>query len=478
MRRIAYLSPVNPAPSGISDYSEELLPYLGQYADITLYLADGLTPANQALRSHLETRPIRRLAADQRRRPYDAILYHIGNSAAHLEIIAALEQTPGVAVLHDLVLHHAMLQRYAAGRGGVERYRAIAAARYGADGERVAGLMMRGRFTDAAFAMPFCEDVVAAADAAIAHSRFVADAVRALRPGLPVANIPMGVPLPPALDRAEARAALGLPPDAHLLASFGHINPYKRIDVLLRALAELRRTVGDVRFVLVGSVSPNYDLRAAVARAGLADAVLVTGYVSRARFESYVAAADVCVNLRHPTAGETSASLLRLLGAGRATLVTASGSFRELPPGVAAQVDLGGSEEDLIVAYATLLLRQPAIAAAVGARARAYVAAEHTLERSAAAYASFLAARYGWGDLPPQRPPLWHLEKAAAVERAPPPRFTAPPVASVPPDRADAPLPIAALAEAIAGIGGDASDAPLLRAAASAAAELGLGGER
>ncbi len=36
--------------------------------------------------------------------------------------------------------------------------------------------------------------------------------------------------------------------------------------------------------------------------------------------------------LRHPTAGETSASLLRLLGAGRPTLVTATGSFAELPP--------------------------------------------------------------------------------------------------------------------------------------------------
>ena len=49
-----------PAPSGISDYSEELLPYLGRYAEITLYLDDRLRPGNPLLAQHLEVRPISR----------------------------------------------------------------------------------------------------------------------------------------------------------------------------------------------------------------------------------------------------------------------------------------------------------------------------------------------------------------------------------------------------------------------------------
>ena len=408
MKRIAYLSPVNPAPSGISDYSEELLPYLGQYADLTVYLDDGLHPTNPHIRHHLELRPIRRLERDQRRRPFDAILYHMGNSPVHAAIWRAMQRLPGVLVLHDFVLHHFFLNYAAVVRRDVDGYRAEAARRYGPEGERVANLMLHGRFTPAAFEFPFSEEVIAAADGLIAHSRYVLERATALRPGLPAALVPMGVPLPPAIPRDEARTRLGLPRDALLLASFGHINPYKRLEVILRALRTLREEF-DARYLLVGSISPSYNVRTAIARAGLAEAVTITGYVERATFEDYVAAADICLNLRHPTAGETSASLLRLLGAARPTLVSASGSFTELPPGVAAQVDIGPAEEELIVAYCRLLARRPEVAAAMGTAARAYVAQEHTLDRAARGYIRFLATRYGWGEVPRARGPLWEV---------------------------------------------------------------------
>src|SRR5436853_2299719 len=101
MKRIAYLSPLNPAPSGISDYSEELLPYLGQYAEITLYVDEGLRPSNPDLARHLALRPIGRLERDQCRRPYDAIVYHMGNSPVHASIWRAMQRLPGVVVLHE-----------------------------------------------------------------------------------------------------------------------------------------------------------------------------------------------------------------------------------------------------------------------------------------------------------------------------------------------------------------------------------------
>jgi glycosyltransferase involved in cell wall biosynthesis len=409
MKRIAYASPLNPAASGISDYSEELLPYLARYAEITPYVADGLRPSNSELLRQMDVRPLSRLERDQRRQPYDTIIYHMGNSVEnHAAIWTALQRTPGVVVLHEFVLHHFMLGYAAVTRRNVELYRAEAAQRYGPEGARVAELMLRGRLTEAAFDMPFCESVLDAAKGVIAHSRYVLDRVAALRPGLPVALVPMGVPLAPAIPREDARARLGLPQGALILASFGHINPYKRVEAVLRAVKALRAGRPDIRYLLVGSISPSYDPRAAISRAGLEDSVTVTGYVDRAAFEDYVAAADICLNLRHPTAGETSASLLRLLGAGKPTLVTASGSFAELPPGIAAQVDLDASEGDLILEYCRLLAERPDLAAAMGAQARAYVAHEHTLDGAATGYMRFLAALYDWGDTPALRAgPLW-----------------------------------------------------------------------
>ncbi len=267
--------------------------------------------------------------------------------------------------------------------------------------------MARGRFTAAAFDLPFSERVLDRAEGLIAHSRYVTERAPVMRPGLPVAHVPMGVPLPPLIERDEARARLGLPLDAFVLASFGHINPFKRVESVLRAVQVLRAEHAGMRYILVGSVSPNYDLRSLVARMGMENTVQITGYVERAAFEDYVAAADICVNLRHPTAGETSASLLRLLGAGRPTLVTASGSFTELPPGVAAQLDPDRTEGDLILAYCRLLARRPDIAAAMGAQARNYVAREHTLDGAAQGYMRFLSQLYGWGDTPKLREPLW-----------------------------------------------------------------------
>lgn len=479
MRRIAYASPLNPAPSGISDYSEELLPYLGQYAEITPYVADGLKPANAELLRHMEVRPLGRLARDHRRRPYDAIVYHMGNSQEnHAAIWAALQRTPGVVVLHELVLHHFMLGYAAVVQGDIERYRAEAARRYGPEGERVAGLMMRGRFIDAAFDLPFCEPVLDAAEGLIAHSRYVIDRAAALRPGLPSAHVPMGVPLPPAIPRDQARARLGLPADALILASFGHINPFKRVDVALRAFKTLRAEREQAHYLLVGSVSPIYNVRAAVARAGLQDAVTVTGYVDRRAFEDYVAAADICLNLRHPTAGETSASLLRLLGAGKPTLVTASGSFAELPPGVAAQVDLDGSEGELILAYCRLLAARPDLAAAMGAAARAYVAHDHTLAAAAAGYMRFLAGRYDWGDTPRLRAePLWELPKDAGSRRNGE-KPAAARIVGEPRERSDMLHPssytLHPLAQALTELGATEDDRPLLEGAARALAELGL----
>ncbi len=475
MLRIAYCSPVNPAPSGISDYSEELLPYLGQYSEITLYVEDGLRPTNPALARHLEVQPLRRLERAHRRKPYDAILYHMGNSPAHAPIWEVAQRVPGVVVLHEFVLHHFMLWYAANVRKGVHHYVQDMGERYGEPGTHMAQLMIRGIFTDAAFDFPCCEPVIAAASGLISHNRYTSEQVAALRPSLPRAIVPMGVPLPSLIGREEARNHLGLPSDALILASFGHINAYKRLEAVFRALAHLRLEYPPLCYLLVGSVSPNYDVAGLIQRMGLQDTVTVTGYVPRRAFEQYVAAADICLNLRHPTAGETSASLLRLFGAGRPTLVSATGSFAELPPGVAAQVDVGREERDLLVAYCRLLANRPEVAAALGASARTYVAHHHRLDQAARGYFQFLAHLYHWGEVGPHRPePLWEV---SPPPRKPPARpsqpFSAPAPDPAPPELSSV---VASTARALADIGVTERDEATLRMVAERIHEIMPGG--
>ena len=73
---------------------------------------------------------------------------------------------------------------------------------------------------------------------------------------------------------------------------------------------------------------------------GVADRVRVTGWVDDAAVGGYLAAADACLCLRWPTAEETSASWLRCLAAGRATVISDLAHLVDVPATVALRADL------------------------------------------------------------------------------------------------------------------------------------------
>lgn len=409
MQRVAFCTPVNPVESGISDYSEELLPYLGQYVDLTLVVDVEVQPTNQQLLAKLPIIRISDLAKQHARQPFDAIIYHMGNSPAHSRFWQSLQRLPGIVVLHDYVLHHLMLWHAANRLKNVASYRQLMQHYYAEQGTSIAQRMERGQLGDAVFDFPLSEPVIAQASSLIAHSQYVLDRVQQQRPNLATSLVPMGVPLLPPPDRLAARQALQLPADVPIWASFGHINPYKRIEQALQAFAQFRRTYPDARYILVGSVSPSYDLKALLQRLQLGESVQVTGYVDHADFNRYVAAADLCFNGRYPSAGETSASLLRLLGAGRAVLVSDIATFSELPADVVAHVPVDRDEVALIAAYAQRLWADVALREAMETNARRYVAEKHSLPLAARGYADHLSRVQGWPRLEPQRELLWDI---------------------------------------------------------------------
>ncbi len=411
--RLAYFSPLNPVQSGISDYSEELLPYLARGAEIDVYI-DRYKPANPALGPGVTVLPARTFDRAAGRRPYDSVVYQMGNSPAHAYIYARLLRTPGVLVLHEFVLHHLRMWM-ALNRGRGNRYLATMAATYGAAGRAAAERVLLGQHPEALFEFPLVEEALERAAGVIVHSRYMADQVQRVRPGVPLAVVNMGVPLPPYVPESEARARLGIDPDVFVLASIGHLNPYKRLNVALRAFKAFSLRRPRSLFLLVGSRSPNYDVDRMIGMLGLGDRVRVVGYAPPPAFADYLAAADVCINLRYPTAGETSAALLRIMGGGKPVLVSRVGSFTELPDAAAGKVDVGDIEEELLLAYLEFLAARPDLRAAMGRAARRYVGTQHTLEGAAQGYLTFLAGLQG-------RP-------APTIDLTPPP-YVEPPHAS------------------------------------------------
>src|SRR6202035_1226125 len=188
---------------------------------------------------------------------------------------------------------------------------------------------------------------------------------------------------------AAARASLGLPGAAFLIAFFGFITPVKRLEVTLLTLARFRREFPDSLYLLVGDASPYYDLDA-VLKPGLREGVVRLGHTRLEQFLRTMVAVDVALNLRYRSAGETSGPLIRLLGLGKPVVVSDDGSFAEIPAGCCAKVPLDETEEEVLLGYLRRLAGDEPLRREMGENARRHVAAHHTLEGSARRYAEFL----------------------------------------------------------------------------------------
>lgn len=378
--RLDFLSPLPPVRSGISDYSVDLLPFLRALCDVRV-----VRLPEQPVAAEIERRfhPVafEHLGEDGR-----LPLYQIGNNRYHEAVRAAALRLPGVMMLHDVVLHHLLLDQ-TIGRGVWEPYPEQLRADHGWIGAAAAAGPYWGTYGQAAqFALAANRTILRRQRGVLVHSAWAARGLADEDPELRVRVVPMAVPLPPAADPAAGRAFRvrhGLPLDRPLLGSFGFQTPIKRTTTAIEALA--RPELGEARLLIVGEAAPTLDLLGPARAAGVADRLHVLGYVPFEEFGAAVAACDLCLNLRYPTAGETSASLLRVLAMGRACLVSDYAQFAELPDAVAVKVPIGEGEVEAFAAIAAQLLAQPERLAAMGRAARQWVQSENDPEKAARA---------------------------------------------------------------------------------------------
>jgi glycosyltransferase involved in cell wall biosynthesis len=412
--RLDLVSPLPPVRSGIADYSLDLLPHLAALADVRLIRLPG-QPVAPEVAAAWPLAEAGDLGAPEAPPPARLPLYQMGNNRHHEGVQDLAMRHPGVLTLHDVVLHHLLLD-VTLGRGDYYGYLERLERDHGWVGEAVAVAKRWGAYgTAPIFALPAHRTLLRRQRGVLVHSEWAAAVVREDDPELRVRAVPMGVPLPPAASREAGlavRRRYGLPDEAPVVGSFGFQTPIKRTALGVRALAApgLER----VHLLVVGEEAPATGLLEAAHRAGVAARVHVTGYLQYADFADAIAAADLCLNLRYPTAGETSASLLRVMAAGRAAVVSDYAQFAELPDTIAVKVPLApprdGRDEALeqaepetrevaeLAARLASLLAQPERLRAMGEAAREHVRLHHDPRRAAAVVA---AAGAEWAAAPP-----------------------------------------------------------------------------
>lgn len=407
--RIAFFTPLSPARSGIADYSEALLPHLAaQTGPIDVFTED--PPADRPTQPNIRIRSIEGFEHEAEAAPYDVVLYQMGNNPFHAAIYEQALRVPGVVVFHEFNLHH-LLAAVTIARGDWDSYLQEVEYNGGAAALEWARQARAGARQPDYDGLPMNRRLIERSRGLVVHSDYMVRRLHQAGCPLPVRKIPHGVEVSD-VNRGAARRRLteltGLPLDEStpVFGIFGFLKPYKRIHEALRAFARLRSTHPQARMVLVGEEHPHCPLRPLIAELGIERAVGIAGYVALEDFTTGIAACDVCLNLRWPTVGETSGSLLRALALGKPTLVSEVGAFVEYPDDVVIQIPVSHRETDWLYEYMRALLDDRSLARAVGERARAYAAEACSWPAVAAEYAGFLAEMASVRLAEPKRSPM------------------------------------------------------------------------
>jgi glycosyltransferase involved in cell wall biosynthesis len=400
---VAYFSPFRPLQSGISDYSEEILPPLAKHYDLDLYIDDGYTPIIDVPEPH---RVLRGNAFEnvvsRRRRDYYTLIYQMGNSLFHAYMYANLRRYSGISVLHDYnmcgMIHHTMHERpylgitlqgeltHALGKVRAEEILAdIAAGKYNIGELPSLGIYGNRRIFTRSLGV-------------IVHNQWSYD--MALKEHSDcndhIALIPPVMPAVPLDDTPETIRALrrkwGVPEDAFVFAPCGIVATTKRPFAILDAFRAHLAEQPNAFLVFVGSTEMQTDFTSEIAKRGLTDRVKISGFVDIPTFNEYLRLSDVCVTLRYPSNGETSGALIRMLVHGKPSIVTNIGSFADFPDEVVHKLptpEQGDEVGELRRAFHRLAT-DAAYRDEMSRQAVAYMHREHAPERCARLYAEFI----------------------------------------------------------------------------------------
>ncbi len=388
MKTLAFFSPLSPLPSGVAHYADNLARQLADNWKIVFYIDGDYRP--EAVEDLGEVRNRELFRGEE-----DIALFQASNGPMHAYMYPDILRHGGVITLHDSTLYD-MVISYWEGKSRA-KFWADFLRNEGADGVRRMMAPLKeggGKFSQRILHnlyldeeskrnyFTFLRRVVRCARGIITHSRWVADAVRRAGAECPIMTVPLAVqPAPAQMPADAARESLGLnekgvKPHTFVALVFGYIQRHKRIEPILDAWARFVTEAPDAMLLLVGPRSPDLDIDRAVAQRNLGDRVLIdASFVLMEKIRLYLFSADLCLNLRKPVYGSSSQSLMQILAAGRACVVTDAETFSEFPDEVVKKISCGPSEVDDILEVMRWAVNNSDERRELGMRAREFVEA-------------------------------------------------------------------------------------------------------
>ncbi|MBA2609924.1 MAG: glycosyltransferase [Actinobacteria bacterium] len=314
--RMAIVSPLPPVMSGVADYTARVVASLSKIADVDAYY----TPSGHAPSAPLgaaRARPADALERFATPGMYDGLIYVVGNSAAHHEVVEIARRVPGIVWFHDVRLAGLYLSM-PSGRfdPGWRRARGVMEDRlirqYGA---RLSQEVM-DRWNDPTVydrhGLGLTGELVARAPLVLVNSEHAARLVRldqapTARP-LTIDVLPFAARDPSVLaSRNDTSSEVVVP---------GWMDWIKQPDVAIDAIARVRQTSPNVTLTFVGNMSPDLQRDLCDLARDLAVPTRFLGYVDEATYWQSIGRAGCAIALRKASRGESSAAASDCLAAG------------------------------------------------------------------------------------------------------------------------------------------------------------------
>lgn len=394
--RLAYISPLRPEKTGIANYSTELLFELTHHYKIDVIVKQTKVK-DSWINTHCNVRTIswfKKHAHEYEGR----ILYHMGNSVFHKHMFGLIENYPGIVVLHDFflsgLLSHLELRQ--------TKPLVWTKALYESHGYKPLAERYRHKanLEKIIFTYPCNFPVLQQASSVISHSRFSYELAHKWY-GDTVNNIlwthiPHLRLLPPVVTsqmKADARAKLGIKEDEFVVCSFGLTGKLKLNDRLLQAWTESSLAQDPLsRLIYVGENGNDVfglNLAEQIKSAKTACPIKITGFVSSEIYQQYLVAADMAVQLRTNSLGETSGAVLDGMARGLPMIINAHGTMKEISPECVYVIPDQFTNDELRNAL-NELRHQKDRRETLGKKARNYIQEKHDPRRVASLYAEHI----------------------------------------------------------------------------------------
>ncbi len=380
--KLAYVSPLPPQKSGISDYSAELLPFLNEYYDIDVIVEQESISddwINKNLSVH-NTEWFKNNAIT-----YDRILYHFGNSHFHQHMFGLINEYPGTVVLHDFYLGHV-----------IDSMGILNNELYYSHGYKP----LNDEESEFAWNYPTNKRVLDHSKGIIVHSEnsrkladiWYGDEFSKAWAVIPLLRIPSKKE-----SKEEIRKKLNIPSNSLVVASFGLLGLTKQNQKLLDAWLSSSLSKDKNSYLIFIGENDNSEygkiIENTIKKSNHESQIKITGWTDTDLYIDYLNISDIGVQLRTKSRGETSASVLDCMNYGLATIVNANGSMADLDDDTIVKLPDEFTQEELINALEELYFNEKK-RDILGKKAKETILSNHAPDKCARKYFEFIENFY------------------------------------------------------------------------------------